>query len=362
MFVSARNWKDVKYSRSAREARQRMKLANTDTHQSRITDFVFIRNEICSVQHIPEVQRAVSLSTLPEYIKQNFGHFLNVLLEHAMKNIGRTKNGNRYGSKLKLFAAYLYIYGGRSLYMDIAKNLKRSLPSLRTVNRTVSAHMDYKEDDLRIEELSIYLDLKKYPNKVWIEEDQTRIKGRIEYWSKTNQVVGFVLPITENGLPAKNCFLATSASTIKDFILNNAMSTYVNVLVAQPMQDGAYPFCIASYGTINRFDTRQVLNRWDHIHATCSSYGITVEGYSGDADSKILRAMKIRTLEENIDNDLPWFFVSSTFKKNLLVILLFFCFQTISLTIFILFRAIYNQNVSSFKILLMWEQNCGRGS
>lgn len=310
MFFTARNWKDFKYSRSAREARQRMKVAQTDVKQPKITDFVFIRNEFVSIQDHPQIKQTLLLSTLPDYLKQDFGHFLNVLLEHAEKNKRRQKNGYRYGSKLKLFAAYLYLFGGRKLYEDIAKNLKTSLPSLRTVTRTVSAHMDYKEDDLRIEELSLYLDLKKYPRKVWIEEDQTRIKGRIEYWSKTNQVVGFVLPTTGKGLPANNCFLATSANTIKDFFLNNAMSTYVNVIVAQPIKDGAHPFCIASYGTINKFDTRDVLNRWDHISATCNSYGITVEGYSGDADSKILRAMNIRTFKENMNNDLPWFFVS----------------------------------------------------
>lgn len=301
--------KQEQYSRSARETRKRNILARADENQTQMTDFVFMRQELSNMQNRDDVKEAV-LSSLPEDLRDCFTHFLDVLIKHAIKNHGRFKEGRRYDSKLKLFAAYLYLYGGRSLYEILSTNLKLGLPSLKTVNRTVRAEMDYKEDDLRIEELLLYLDLKKYPRNVCIEEDQTRVKGRIEYWSKTNQLVGFVLPISANGVPEKNCFLATSASTIKNVFLKNTMSSYINVVVAQPMQDGAYPFCIASYGTINKFDANEVNSRWDHISNRCRSYGITVDGYSGDADSKILRTMNVRTFIDIRNLDLKWFFVN----------------------------------------------------
>lgn len=272
---------------------------------------MLICNKLEEIQNDQNVIEAVRKSFLPQEYQQHFSHFLSVLLQSAETNSNRADHGKRYSSKLKLFASYLFLYGGRSLYKILSTNLKNSLPSLKTVNRTVSSQFDYKEDELRVEELSIYLRLKKYNTNIWIQEDQTRINGRIQYWIKTDQLVGFVLPLNSNGLPKKNCFLASTASDIKNIFSKNDISTYVNVIVAQPMQENAIPFCIASYGTNNKFSAENVMHRWDFIKNSCESYGIIVQGFSGDADSRILRTMNTKTftLQKNIH--LPWFFVST---------------------------------------------------
>lgn len=36
---------------------------------------------------------------------------------------------------------------------------------------------------------------------VWISEDGTRITGRLQYDPGSNQIVGLLLPLDENGLP-----------------------------------------------------------------------------------------------------------------------------------------------------------------
>lgn len=80
---------------------------------------------------------------------------------------------------------------------------------------------------------------------------------------------------------------------MKALFLENTTSTHVNAIMAQPMQEQATTFNIASYGSINKFTFTDVLRRWDFIKEQCALYGITVDGYSEDGDSKILRAMKM---------------------------------------------------------------------
>lgn len=51
---------------------------------------------------------------------------------------------------------------------------------------------------------------------IWIAEDATRITGKIEYDSRLNKVLGFVLPL-KNGLPDQNKYVATSTKAIQIF-------------------------------------------------------------------------------------------------------------------------------------------------
>ena len=58
----------------------------------------------------------------------------------------------------------------------------------------------------------------KTTNIVTIGEDATRIIYRVEYDSKTNRCVGFVLPL-KNGLPEIDSFLATSFVAVEKCLL-----------------------------------------------------------------------------------------------------------------------------------------------
>lgn len=125
---------------------------------------------------------------------------------------------------MKLFATYLFIIGGRILYDTLAANLP--LPSISTVSRMINSQADSLiEGRCRGEELKQFLRARNLTSHVWLSEDATRITGRIQYDSRSNQLIGFVLPFDINGMPVAFSFTATSAKAIQDHFLNNVAAS-----------------------------------------------------------------------------------------------------------------------------------------
>ena len=89
-----------------------------------------------------------------------------------------------------------------------------------------------------------------------IGEDATRIICSVEYDSKTNRCVGFVLPL-KGGLPVLESFLAISFDAIQVMFGNHAISRYAYVYMVQPLDHNVPPFCLACFGTNNKF-TRSI--------------------------------------------------------------------------------------------------------
>lgn len=68
---------------------------------------------------------------------------------------------------------------------------------------------------LRTDELLVYLKARKQPMCVAISEDATRVDNRLQYDSRTNEILGFVLPINQqNGMPIPMCYKARSMNEI----------------------------------------------------------------------------------------------------------------------------------------------------
>lgn len=154
--------------------------------------------------------------------------FLKSLVDIADKNTGK-KKGARYDDTLKLFATYLYIIGGRMLYETLCTNLP--LPSLSTVSRTLDdSSAIIIEGDIRVAELVNFLRSRNLPTVLWLSKDAARITGRVQYDSKTNQLVGFSLPLDENGMPIKSSFTATSAKQIEEYFINNTAANLLYVI------------------------------------------------------------------------------------------------------------------------------------
>ena len=84
-------------------------------------------------------------------------------------------------------------------------------------------------------------------------EDATRIICRVAYDAKTNRCVGFVLPVN-NGLFEVDSFLAISFDAIENMF---AKHTAAYVYMAQPLDNNIPPFCLACFGTNNKFTTEQ---------------------------------------------------------------------------------------------------------
>lgn len=81
------------------------------------------------------------------------------------KNKGKVRQGFRYDTSTKLFAAYMRMLGGNQAYETFKANTTHSVPSLRQIDRYISA-VKYTpvEGVLRTDELERYLDNQHLPN------------------------------------------------------------------------------------------------------------------------------------------------------------------------------------------------------
>lgn len=120
------------------------------------------------------------------------------------------------------------------------------------------------EGDLRCEQLVKHLEQTNSQKKVFLSEDGSGIVKKIVYDSRTNQLIGLVLPFnTTNGMPMPFTFQAQSPETIKRY-MEMPQSTLVYIVVAQPLEENGIPFILQIFGTNNTFETDDVLKRWKH--------------------------------------------------------------------------------------------------
>lgn len=120
------------------------------------------------------------------------------------------------------------------------------------------------EGELRIKELSHYLESLKLEKNVWLSEDATGITAKVEFDLNTNQMVGLVLPIdTRTGMPKPFSYLARNEEEIFKN-MEREKSNYVYIVMAQPLVQGVPPFILQLYGTDSKFKTQDVLFRWRH--------------------------------------------------------------------------------------------------
>lgn len=112
-------------------------------------------------------------------------------------------------------------------------NTPKALPSITTINRFVEDNRTaVEEGEFDFKDLPMYFEKINLAKIIWIAEDHTRVKSKIEYNSKINKVVGFVLRL-ENRIPIKDKFVATSAKKIKYFFNSGVKSNYAYVITVQ---------------------------------------------------------------------------------------------------------------------------------
>lgn len=85
------------------------------------------------------------------------------------------------------------------------------------------------EGVMRINELKKYLEDRDLPLTVWSSEDGTRITGRLQFDPGSNQIVGLLLPLDNNGMPIPKSFVATSASAMDKHVSNNKVTSIVSL-------------------------------------------------------------------------------------------------------------------------------------
>lgn len=235
---------------------------------------------------------------------------LNLLLRTANENNERSKHRYRYPTELKSFSSYFRLLCGPLAYNVLQSNLNLALPALPSVNRYIKHRgCTISEGVLRCNELLHYLQDRQLPKIVSLSEDATRIVGRVQYDSRHNQLVGFVLPINQ-GLPTPFMYKARNASEIfSHFQGGNNVSSFMNVLMAQPMANVA-PFCLLAFGTDCKYSSAAVSERWKNITSKLNELNIKVLSISSDSDPKYNSAMRRLShlgAESNIFDDVEWF-------------------------------------------------------
>lgn len=120
------------------------------------------------------------------------------------------------------------------------------------------------EGELRCEKLRQHLENSNASKSVFLSEDGSGILQKVVYDSRSNQMIGIVLPINkDNGMPQIMTFKAESAEKMKEY-LEKPLSKLVYIVVAQPLKEGVPPFILQLYGTDNKFDRNTVSKRWEH--------------------------------------------------------------------------------------------------
>lgn len=68
----------------------------------------------------------------------------------------------------------------------------------------------------------------------------------------------------------------------------------------------ASPFCLSVFGTDNRFNFSDVIDRWHTMDKLARDVGIQILGYSSDGDTRLLKAMQIKTFLKH-NPTMPYF-------------------------------------------------------
>lgn len=230
----------------------------------------------------------------------NSQDFLLLKMQECHKaNFNVIPNVHRFDDNLKNFCVYDRIIGGRLHYQTFKANAFHSVPGLRAVDRRIAREKSTAlEGEIRSKELFQYLKDLNLPLLVTLSEDATRIIGRPQYNQSNNQIVGFVLPYDENGIPKQGYFQGRSAAEIESVFYDlhtrkqKNIANNVIVVMAQPVARGIPPFCLQAFGTDLTYTALQVKQRWDFIVKKLNSLGIQVLAFGTDSDTRYNSTMR----------------------------------------------------------------------
>lgn len=258
------------------------------------TNFDCVNLESNLVVDIPKETSCSSLGVIcMENYKSRTHYLLSLLLRTADINVERKSEGYRFNETVKELSCYYRMIAGPMAYESLQTNLCLSLPSLSSVNRYIrKIDANITEGDLRVSALKKYLEDRKLPLVVSLSEDGTRLTGTVQYDVRTNQLMGFSLPLNENGMPIVNSFNAsTSNEIIRHFSKKNVIGNHVNVVMAQPLAD-IPAFCLLLFATDGAYTSLDVSKRWKHIVERLRDENIEVLTFSSDSDQKYNSAMR----------------------------------------------------------------------
>jgi len=219
---SQSRWK----SRFYRRQYQREASVKTDPNQSRMTDYFEIVNKVDEVIQLQKVNECLKekLKAMeakfnalqPSTEEESSQSLLKRMMNQAIKQAGKKSKGIRHDDPvLEHFCLNVYILGGRRLYEVFNSNMPTVFPSPSTIHqRLLRFDLSLNEGSLNIAAVKDYLITNNAPLTVCLSEDATGVVGRVEYYAKTNSLVGFSGPLKKSGFPDQNAFIARTANDI----------------------------------------------------------------------------------------------------------------------------------------------------
>lgn len=231
-------------------------------------------------------------------------NLLDEMNKVAKKNQLRPKQGYRYDKNYKRFCVYNRILSGPTAFNVLHQNLDGCFPSVSTTNRYIhrSDHAVI-EGELRVDELLQYLKDRNLPLWVSLSEDATRAVNMVKYDSRTNQIIGFVLPTNHNGMPIPFCYKARNIDEIVGhFSKDIQVANFINTVMAQPLGN-APAFCLLIFGTNSQYSAQDVSKRWKNIAQDLENAGIRVLTISSDSDPRYNSAMRLNSELGRPSND-----------------------------------------------------------
>lgn len=277
----------------------------------------------CGSDYFNEIKQISNKEETKSMTRTHF--FLNKLIEAANRNESREPGGYRYNLDIKMYASLLRMISGPSAYDLLHRNLVCALPSLVSTNRYIQkSNIHIKEGILRTHHLLLYLKERNLPLIVTLSEDATKIEGRVQYDSKTNQIVGFPLPINKiTGLPKAFAFKARNAFEMAShFEQNGEGAENINVVMARPVTTDRVPaFCLLVYATDNRYNRRDICKRWTSIVNELNEVGIKVLCFASDSDTKYncsMRCLSLLGIKSYYFENCDWFYCGNKSIEALL--------------------------------------------
>lgn len=259
----------------------------------------------------PESNESSTKALVKNHTNDTRTHYLlNKLIEAADRNSLRQNGGFRYDSEIKKYASHLRLLCGPLAYQTIQRNLQYSLPSLTSTNRYVNAANNrIYECVLQLEQLLLYLKRRNLDPIVSLSVDATRIEGKPQYDSKTNQIIGFVPPLDRKGMPIPYSFPARNETEIcSHFSGENIESTFINVVMAQPVASNAKAFCLLAFGSDNRYTSKDISNCWEFLIQELAKLSIKVLTIASDCDPKYSASMREQSKLGSVHSELgDWF-------------------------------------------------------
>ena len=109
------------------------------------------------------------------------------------------------------------------------------------------------------------------------------------------RLLGFVLPLDEDGMPIPNSYMASLADCIKYYFDEKDPANLLQTVIAQSLTKDAPFFVLLIYGTDNKYNYSALNARWNKITNVLENNGITVAGICADDNSRALKATLLRS-------------------------------------------------------------------